>query len=61
MFEAGKPAAVICHGPWILVEADLLRRRTITSWPSLKKDIRNACGNWTDPEARSARPGRTRS
>ena len=49
-FEAGKPAAVICHGPWILVEADLVRGRTLTSWPSLRSDIRNAGGNWIDTE-----------
>ena len=49
-FEAGKPVGVICHGPWTLVEADLVRDRTITSWPSLKTDIRNAGGNWVDEE-----------
>jgi protease I len=49
-FEAGKPAAVICHGPWILVEGDLVRGRTLTSWPSLRTDVRNAGGNWTDTE-----------
>jgi protease I len=49
-FEAGKPVGVICHGPWTLVEADVLRDRTITSWPSLKTDIRNAGGNWVDEE-----------
>jgi protease I len=49
-FEAGKPVAVICHGPWMLVEADVARGRTITSWPSLKTDIRNAGGNWVDEE-----------
>ena len=42
MFEAGKPAAVVCHGPWTLVEGDLVQGRTLTSWPSLKTDIRNA-------------------
>src|ERR1700759_2576541 len=42
--------AVICHGPWTLVEADLVRGRTLTSWPSLKTDIRNAAGNWVDAE-----------
>jgi len=50
IFEAGKPVAVICHGPWALVEADLVRARTLTSWPSLKTDIRNAGGNWVDAE-----------
>jgi deglycase len=49
-FEAGKPVAVICHGPWTLVEADVVRGRTITSWPSLKTDIRNAGGEWVDEE-----------
>ena len=49
-FEAGKPVAVICHGPWTLVEADVVRGRTLTSWPSLKTDIRNAGGNWVDEE-----------
>jgi len=49
-FEAGKPVAVICHGPWTLVEADVLRDRTITSWPSLRTDIDNAGGNWVDEE-----------
>lgn len=48
MFEMAKPSAVICHGPWLLVEADLVRGRTLTSWPSLRTDIRNAGGNWTD-------------
>ncbi len=50
MFDAGKPAAVICHGPWTLVEADLVRGRTLTSWPSLQTDIRNAGGSWVDRE-----------
>lgn len=49
-FEAGKPVGVICHGPWTLVEADVLRGRTITSWPSLRTDIRNAGGKWVDEE-----------
>jgi protease I len=49
---AGKPMAVICHGPWMLVEADVVRGRTITSWPSLKTDIRNAGGHWVDEEVR---------
>ena len=49
-FEQAKPVAVICHGPWTLVEADVLRGRKITSWPSLKTDIRNAGGNWVDEE-----------
>jgi protease I len=49
-FDQGKPVAVICHGPWTLVEADVLRGRRITSWPSLQTDIRNAGGNWVDEE-----------
>lgn len=49
-FEAGKPVAVICHGPWTLVEADVVEGRTLTSFPSLQTDIRNAGGNWVDEE-----------
>jgi len=49
-FEQGKPVGVICHGPWTLVEADVLRGRRITSWPSLQTDIRNAGGTWVDDE-----------
>jgi protease I len=49
-FEAGKPAAAICHGPWTLVEADVVRGRTLTSFPTLATDIRNAGGTWTDQE-----------
>ncbi len=49
-FKTGKPAGVICHGPWALVEADLVRDRTLTSFPSLQTDIRNAGGNWVDKE-----------
>jgi protease I len=49
-FEQAKPVGVICHGPWTLVEADVLRNRKITSWPSLQTDIRNAGGNWVDEE-----------
>jgi protease I len=46
--EAGKPVAAICHGPWLLVEADLVRGRTVTSWPSIRTDLRNAGGNVVD-------------
>ena len=46
--EADKPVAAICHGPWLLVEADAVRGRTITSWPSLETDIKNAGGAWVD-------------
>jgi protease I len=49
-FEQAKPVAAICHGPWMLVEAGAVRGRTITSWPSLKTDIRNAGGTWVDEE-----------
>jgi len=49
-FEAGKPVAAICHGPWTLVEADVVRGRTLTSWPSLRTDIRNAGAEWVDAE-----------
>ena len=49
-FEAGKPVAAICHAPWTLVEADVVRDRTLTSWPSVQTDIRNAGGNWVDEE-----------
>jgi protease I len=50
MVEAGKPVAAICHGPWTLVEANVLQGRTLTSWPSLKTDIVNAGGTWVDEE-----------
>jgi protease I len=49
-FEAGKPVAAICHGPWTLVEADVVKGRTLTSWPTLKTDIENAGGTWVDEE-----------
>ncbi|MBV8396069.1 MAG: type 1 glutamine amidotransferase, partial [Actinobacteria bacterium] len=49
-FEAGKPVAAICHGPWVLVEADVVSGRKVTSWPSLQTDIRNAGGEWVDEE-----------
>ena len=49
-FEAGKPVAAICHGPWVLVEAGVVRDRKLTSWPTLQTDIRNAGGNWVDQE-----------
>lgn len=48
--EAGKPVAAICHGPWTLIEADVVRGRTVTSWPSLKTDLRNAGAQWVDEE-----------
>ncbi len=50
LIDAGKPGAVICHGPWTLVEADRVKGRTLTSWPSLQTDIRNAGGTWVDEQ-----------
>jgi len=49
-FDAGNPVAAICHAPWTLVEADVVKGRTLTSWPSLRTDIRNAGGSWVDQE-----------
>ena len=49
-FEEGKPVGAICHGPWTLVEAGVVRGRTLTSFPSIQTDIRNAGGNWVDNE-----------
>jgi protease I len=49
-FEAGKPVAAICHGPWTLIDAGVLEGRTITSWPSLKADLSNAGAKWVDEE-----------
>jgi protease I len=49
-FEQGKPVGAICHGPWTLVEAAVVRGRTLTSFPSIQTDIRNAGGNWVDEE-----------
>jgi len=49
-FQAGKPVAAICHAPWLLVEADVVRGRTVTSWPSLETDLRNAGADWVDRE-----------
>ena len=48
--DAGKPIAAICHGPWTLIEAGVVRGKTLTSWPSLKTDITNAGGTWVDEE-----------
>ena len=48
--ESDKPVAAICHGPWLLVEANVLQGRTVTSWPSLKTDIANAGGEWVDKQ-----------
>lgn len=49
-FEAGKPVSAICHAPWMLIQADAVRGRTLTSWPSLKKDLRNAGANWVNED-----------
>jgi len=49
-FEQGKPVGAICHGPWTLVETGMVKGRKVTSWPSLKTDIRNAGGTWVDEE-----------
>lgn len=56
-FDAAKPVAAICHGPWTLVEAGVVRGRTLTSWPSLKTDIRNAGGTWVDEEVQICTAG----
>jgi len=53
MGDSGKPIAAICHGPWTLVEADLVRGKKLTSWPSLQADIRNAGGSWMDNKSLS--------
>jgi protease I len=47
-FDIGKPVASICHGPWMLIEAEVVKGRTLTSWPSLQTDLRNAGANWVD-------------
>src|SRR6476646_2716132 len=47
-FEEGKPVAAICHAPWVLIDANVVRGRTLTSWPAIKTDVRNAGGNWVD-------------
>jgi len=49
-FEAGKPVGVICHGPWTLIDAGVAKGRTLTSWPSLQTDLRNAGAEWVDEE-----------
>ncbi|GLY82621.1 type 1 glutamine amidotransferase domain-containing protein [Actinoallomurus iriomotensis] len=56
-FDAAKPVAAICHAPWTLVEADVVRGRTLTSWPSLRTDIRNAGGTWVDEEVQICTAG----
>lgn len=57
LFQAGKPAVVICHGSWTLVEADLVRGRALTSWPSPRTDIRNAGGTWVYAQVAPSRLG----
>ena len=49
-FREGKPVAAICHGPWVLIDAGAVRGRTLTSWPAIKTDVRNAGGNWVNEE-----------
>jgi protease I len=49
-FDASKPVAAICHGPWTLIDAEVVRGRTVTSWPSLRKDLENAGAHWVDRE-----------
>lgn len=49
-FREGKPVAAICHAPWVLIDAGVIRGRTVTSWPAIKTDVRNAGGNWVDRE-----------
>ena len=49
-YESGKPIGVICHGPWTMIEADVVRGKKITSWPSLQTDLRNAGARWVDQE-----------
>ncbi|MFC9430154.1 type 1 glutamine amidotransferase domain-containing protein [Streptomyces sp. NPDC056987] len=58
-FSAGKPVAAICHAPWTLIEADVVRGRTLTSWPSLRTDLRNAGATWVDEQVTvcTAAPG----
>lgn len=56
-FDLGKPVAAICHAPWTLVEAGVVDGRTLTSWPSLRTDIRNAGGEWVDEEVVVDRDG----
>jgi protease I len=56
-FTSGRPVAVICHGPWTIVEAGQVKGRTLTSWPSLKTDIQNAGGTWVDEEVQVCTAG----
>ncbi|MFG2574977.1 type 1 glutamine amidotransferase domain-containing protein [Streptomyces sp. NPDC048481] len=56
-FEQGRPVAAICHAPWTLIEADVVRGRVLTSWPSLRTDVRNAGGDWVDEQVRICEHG----
>ncbi|TDC49216.1 type 1 glutamine amidotransferase [Actinomadura sp. KC345] len=56
-FDAGKPVAVICHAPWTLIEADVVRGRTMTSYPSVRTDLRNAGATWVDEEVKVCEGG----
>lgn len=56
-FDLGRPVAVICHGPWVIVDADRVRGRTLTSWPSLQRDIVNAGGTWVDAQVQVCTSG----
>ncbi|MBC2865311.1 type 1 glutamine amidotransferase domain-containing protein [Streptomyces mexicanus] len=56
-FRQGRPVAAICHAPWTLVEADVVRDRVLTSWPSLQTDIRNAGGTWVDEQVKICEGG----
>jgi protease I len=58
-FDTGRPVAVICHGPWAIVEADRVRGRTLTSWPSVRTDLENAGATWVDAEVHVCRAGRS--
>ncbi|MFJ3304016.1 type 1 glutamine amidotransferase domain-containing protein [Streptomyces sp. NPDC086549] len=56
-FDLGRPVAAICHAPWTLIEADVVRGRTLTSWPSVRTDVRNAGGTWVDEQVRICEDG----
>src|SRR5204862_7178413 len=49
-FQEGKPVAAICHAPWVLIDAGVVRGRKLTSWPAIKTDVKNAGGNWVDQQ-----------
>ncbi|MGV9250061.1 type 1 glutamine amidotransferase domain-containing protein [Streptomyces sp. NPDC003697] len=56
-FDQGRPVAAICHAPWTLIEADVVRDRTLTSWPSLRTDLRNAGATWVDEQVKVCEGG----